>query len=181
MTRCDSFNTAQIQILSDANPQVPAVPALITERPETDGADRLSPTTARPISRGRAMRGSTLTRRPTSAVLVAGTRRFSPYPVQQRAGRSASPVASRALETSQESPSHGGDEMDEVGSDTDDDDLDFWGRESRRVASGTTQPEDHHEEDEADEDDFDDVMDEDVLDREDEDDDIDRMDILGHR
>lgn len=73
--------------------------------------------------------------------------------------------------------------MDVVGNDADDDDLDFWGGESRSVASGTMQPEAQHEEAEEEdvEDDFDDVMDDDVLDCGDEDDDIEHMDILGHR
>jgi hypothetical protein len=159
---------------------VPAVPA-ITEAPETDAADQLSPTTARPISRGRAMRGSTLTRRPTSAVLVAGTRRFSPYPVQQRTGRSASPVASRLLGVSQDSPSHGIDEMDELGTDGDEDDLDFWGGRSRVIGPETTQSEALQEEEDERQDDLDDVMDYDVLDGGDEDDDNDHMEIFGHR
>ena len=72
--------------------------------------------------------------------------------------------------------------MDEVGNEGDDDDLDFWGRDSHGLVPGTTRSgKVEVEEDDEDEDDFDDVMEDDVLDGEDEDDDNDHMEIFGHR
>lgn len=70
--------------------------------------------------------------------------------------------------------------MDELGTDGDEDDLDFWGGRSRVIAPETSQSEALQEEDER-QDDLDVVMDYDVLDGGDDDDDNDHMEIFGHR
>lgn len=84
--------------------------------------------------------------------------------MHQRAGRSASPVASRTLGASHDALSRGTDEMDEVDNDGNDDDLGFWGGESRGLVLGTTETSTDKKGEGKDDDDFDDLMDEDLLD-----------------
>ncbi len=176
MRRCDSFNTAQIQILSGPDPEGFAIPVSDAQPPDPDVGDRLSPTAARPASRGRAMRGPGSSRRPTSFASVMRTRRFSPYPVQQRTGRSASPFASRTFEISPEPAPHTAPDIEDIRSDTEDDDVDFWGEESPSMLPKITQTEgdDNEEEDEGKDNS---LIDGDPLD----DDDDDYMEIFGHR
>lgn len=175
MCRCDSFNTAQIQILSGHDTEESVLHPSEIEPPNPDDANQLSPTAARPASRGRAMRGSIPSRRPTSAASTMETRRFSPYPVHQRAGRSASPTASRTFESvglrNEDSPS-----------DAEDDDVDFWGGESPSMLPRITQTERGDDEEEEDYDDDDDsLFDCDELDDGTEDDADDYMELFGHR
>ena len=137
------------------------------------------------------MRGPGSSRRPTSAASVTEPRRFSPYPIQHRAGRSASPLASRSLDTPLAPSLH----IDETSDHADDDEVGFWRGESRGAvplpditqgedAAGRNEVNGGHDHNK---DDIDGLMEEDDRpaddddEGDDDDNDNDHMEIFGHR
>ncbi|KAI9849318.1 MAG: hypothetical protein M1837_004778 [Sclerophora amabilis] len=195
---CDSYNTAQMQILSD-----PGFEQRVSRPPRTRTGSSLSPTISRHPSRGRSARafGSTShgtrsssqhLRRPSAvgSASVDASPRFSPYPLPQRAGRSASPVsrtADRSAGAAAPTP-----RVFEGNSDGEDSDVDFWGADGPRdwYMADTDDDEDDDEDEDYDEDDeMDDEIDIDAdeLDSDsdssaddDDDDDDDEMELFGH-
>lgn len=166
---CDSYNTAQLSILSD-----PAVSVPILENAESENVvlpDREligNPTFLQPGA------GPTRHRRHSSYAYTrsSSSARFSPYHAPQRISRSVSPFrragSSNAFVV-------GGGETDDSGDD--DDDLDFWGRdEPRSITSYENIDDDMDEEADSDDDDAS-VRD----DCDDEGDDEDQFELIGHR
>ncbi len=183
--RCDSFNTAQIQI-------------------------HRSPESVLPPSRGRAPEITGRPLRPAASISALDTTRTPAYVHFPRNARSHSPNinANRLSASASASTS---DPADSMNTDEEYDDVDFWGGESptnwarssllnsRREgrgpgrANGNNHEEDHVEQgDNEDEDDnYDDDEDDDEDERmsdetdddwnADEDEEVDRMDIFGHR
>lgn len=187
---CDSYNTAQMQILSGAVPTAEDVEAEgITETPVPESSDMLQ------VDRGRHTHATEPLHRTISAV------DGPPHPAyQRRAYRSASPTLLATLPTPPstdhrvDTPGHRATAqaiLDDVAMDTDDDeeivdDVDFWGLESpsRRGAQPKSDAREIENIDDSDEDDEDEDEDDDELmdDELEEDDEAeDHMAIYGHR
>ncbi|KAI9643918.1 hypothetical protein NHQ30_007269 [Ciborinia camelliae] len=119
---CDSYNTAQLSILSDPEVEAPAI--------GTGDAQNNMPANQEPremSSSTNLIPGLPRNRRhsshiPSSSSSQGESGRFSPYPVPSRLGRSVSPARGLGLFANQPA---GGSESDVSG---DEDDLDFWGR-----------------------------------------------------
>jgi hypothetical protein len=168
---CDSYNTAQLSILSD-----PAVDIPIMETTETrtisiaDHAMAVNPSLLQPgLGPLRRRRHSSYIHSRSSSSGDFG--RFSPYPVPQRIGRSVSPP--RGVGFSGNISLACGETDDSV---DEDEDLDFWGRDEHR---SVTSYENINEEDMDEDDSEDDASVKD--DCEDEGDDEDRFELIGHR
>ena len=170
---CDSYNTAQLSILSDPAVEVPTI-----ESRETVNAPPSELGNREMTSSGYIGVGPTRTRRHSSHVQppsmpIEGSNRLSPYPVPQRLGRSVSPI--RGTGFFEELAATMANETDDS---AEEDDLDFWGRdEPRSVTSGENI--DEMEEDEESEDDS--VMDDCEGDGEEDGDDEDQFELFGHR
>lgn len=144
---CDSYNTAQLSILSDPAVEVPVIEsggndhATVPDQAAAEGFPSM-----RSISGLVRQRRHSSHMRPTEASLTASNG-FSPYPIPQRMGRSVSPVRgvgffNNPIETA---------ETEESG---DEEDLDFWGRDEPRsvtsaenVGDGMDENDDEYEED----------------------------------
>jgi hypothetical protein len=166
---CDSYNTAQLSILSD-----PAVEVPVIETRETEHSPVAEPGNGEMASSGLLGIGGTRSRRHSShvqplSIPIAGSNRFSPYPTPQRLGRSVSPI--RGMGFLEEPATAMAIESDDSG---DEDDLDFWGRDEPRSVT-SAEIIDEMEEDEESEDDS--VMD----DCEEEGDEEDQFELFGHR
>lgn len=166
---CDSYNTAQISILSD-----PAVEVSVLESTEIDNIPVPyhdiggNPSLLRPgVVPLRLRRHSSHIHSRSSGDLG----RFSPYPIPQRVGRSVSPP--RGVGFSDNALLVYG-ETDDSGDE--DEDLDFWGRDEPR---SVTSYENMDEEDMEDEDSDEDASIKDDCD--DEADDDDQFELIGHR
>lgn len=161
---CDSYNTAQLSILSDPAVEVPVVESSEMEDiPVTEAANG-------DIAASNQL-GIIPTRRHSSHVQsppisIEGSSRLSAYPIPQRLGRSASPV--RRMGFFEDTDAIMAVETDES---ADDDELDFWGRDEPRSMTSAEIIEMEDEESE------DSVMD----DCEDEDGDEDGFELFGHR
>lgn len=171
---CDSYNTAQLSILSDPAVEVPSIEPRAAEQIEPPAQipwERapLGPTSSGPI---RFRRHSSHLHIP--ATTSGETSRFAPYPPNQRIGRSVSPIRTMGFFGHSPVTNDDTDDAEEV------DDLDFWGRdEPRSITSLENNLEDMEMEEE-----FEDSDDEDDsgLDDCDEDgDEEDRFELLGHR
>ena len=194
-SRCDSYNTAQIQILSGPDPQISLAQNAEAAAHPPESSDPVVPVSSGTYtpSRGRHARGvpsshlnppSSSQRRPTSsASVVTETVRFSPYPVPQRTGRSVSPLRS-----------FGGDlnaitvaaveEAELMNTDDEEDgeeEVDFWGGDGSRSRSRSAVR--VGEEESSAEDDDDSIEDdyEDIEEDGDDGDGNDQMELLGHR
>ncbi|KAF4634976.1 hypothetical protein G7Y89_g3126 [Cudoniella acicularis] len=172
---CDSYNTAQLSILSDPAVEVPVIESRETESvPVGDQANgEMSSSAYLGTGASRSRRHSSHVQPPSSA--NAGSSRFSPYPLPQRIARSVSPV--RGLGFNDEPVPV---VMAETDDSADEDDLDFWGRgrdEPRSVTSAENA--DEMEEDSGSDDDsnMEDCDDE----EDDEGDEEDRFELFGHR
>ncbi|ESZ91689.1 hypothetical protein SBOR_7946 [Sclerotinia borealis F-4128] len=124
---CDSYNTAQLSILSDPEVETPAIGTGDTQN------DRSTSQEPREMSSStHLIPGIPRNRRHSSHVPSSSSQgesgRFSPYPIPFRLGRSVSPA--RGLGIFGNQPVAGG-ESDASG---DEDDLDFWGRDEPRNA-----------------------------------------------
>ncbi|KAL3422452.1 chy and ring finger domain-containing protein [Phlyctema vagabunda] len=174
---CDSYNTAQLSILSD-----PAVEVPVIESREVDAAIVAQPgLSALPSAVSGSGSGPIRVRRhslhlhSSDASRGAGNR-FFPYQIRQRIIRSASPPRGLGF---LDDPRV---DLMETYDSADEDDLDFWGRdEPRSVASAENIGIDIEEEEDGEfEDDSDSVMDD--CDDDDEDSEqVDRFDLFGHR
>ncbi|KAL5324185.1 hypothetical protein ACEPPN_008729 [Leptodophora sp. 'Broadleaf-Isolate-01'] len=168
---CDSYNTAQLSILSDPAVEVPPIEsrevehAPIPDQPSRDTFSLLNP--PGPI---RHRRHSAHIHMSSSS--TGDSNRFEPYARRARVGRSVSPV--RGLGFFSETVPAQAVETDDS---ADEDDMDFWGRdEPRSVTSFENIDEmDEGEEEESDEDSVMADCDEDDADDEDE------FELFGHR
>ncbi|KAI9776546.1 MAG: hypothetical protein M1835_005486 [Candelina submexicana] len=194
---CDSYNTAQIQILSGPNPQPLPLPNAenAARPPRPDDLVLPSSTSRQSQPRGRHGRGlppihlntpSSSHRRPTSSSSAMENVRSSPYPVTPRMGRSASPfrnfggdinIHTAAATDEEEEHINTEDEEEEE----EEEEIAFWGGDGPRSRS---RPE---EEQESFEDENDSIVDdeEDIEDGDGDDDDgddaNDQMELFGHR
>ncbi|KAI9811441.1 MAG: hypothetical protein M1827_005424 [Pycnora praestabilis] len=194
--KCDSYNTAQMQILSGPDPEIAAegveLDSAVAESEPNQGPPSTIP---HPNLRGRSSRGAAQThlgspnaRRPTSSASATDNIRFSPYPIPQRAGRSVSPmrnvegdpslagthvsdsVATEEIEIEEE-----GDEGNQ--DDDDEEEVDFWGGDGHRNQHVRKDGEEECDEDsEGNESDTEIDTDEEADDAEN-----DRMEVFGHR
>jgi len=183
---CDSYNTAQIQILSDPEHPTAAHPA--TVEPPPSGHDETVQT--RPTSRGRGSRAARPSyfladstaqpRRPTSSASTTDNNmRFSPYHVPQRGGRSVSPMRSFG-DTLNGIAGSFLNELEHLSSDDDEDEdedeVGFWGGElpGDQVMVDEESDEESGEEAPSEDEDMDDASDNN-------DDEIDEMALFGHQ
>lgn len=138
---CDSYNTTQLQILSGpAAPDDQIADTDIIPGPRADiFAEDLLPTTVRerqitrpPRMRRHSSHAQELLIPMPSHEAHGSTLRFSPYPIPQRLGRSVSPARGPGFfDRVAETATAFANTSIEVNSDGEDE-LDFWGRESRR-------------------------------------------------
>lgn len=168
---CDSYNTAQLSILSDPAVEVPVIEPreseadLLPDRSEPDGPA--------------AMPGRQRGRRHSSHAYPVSQdiNLFSPVTLPARLGRSLSPVRSSFLDTPQARTTTAA--SDESG---DDDDLDFWGREEHRSVTSAENIElGLAEEDEYDDNSDDSTSAVDECDENDEIEEEDKFAVFGHR
>ncbi|QSZ33213.1 hypothetical protein DSL72_002801 [Monilinia vaccinii-corymbosi] len=124
---CDSYNTAQLSILSDPEVDTPAIGTGETQNdmPTSQEPREMSSSTYLIPGVPRNRRHSSHIPSPSSQ---GESGPFSPYPVPSRMGRSVSPARGLGLFANQPA---GGGESDSSG---DEDDLDFWGRDEPRSA-----------------------------------------------
>lgn len=181
--RCDSYNTAQLQILS--GPGRAGEPAQAQDAPQSI-ADPFG--ISRSNSRGRSRHPTTISRRPTTSAPPTGSIQSllesTAWPDVR--GRNAHSVAPGTVPFAQPSPTASSSDPEDS-MDTDEDcesEMEFWGGESPR--SRFTSPNLDHEmaiDNDSEEEDDDDSVDEDMSDdaEDDEADDYNRMDIFGHR
>lgn len=169
---CDSYNTAQLSILSDPAVEVPAIESREIENsqsPETIVGEMAS-SAHLGVGPIRTRRHSFHVQPPS--IPIEGSNPFSPYHVPQRLGRSVSPV--RGLGFFEAPTSTKAIETDDS---AEDDDLDFWGRDEPRSATSGENVEEMDESEESEDDsnmDCEEDADEDG-------DDEDRFEIFGHR
>jgi hypothetical protein len=169
---CDSYNTTQLSLLSDPDPEVEAPPA---------PAPIVNPVIPRPAPEniGLSITGSTRPRRHSSNSQPNNTPAdqrspFSPYRLLERYGRSASPMRRAGYFATAMAAQNGN-----TAETDDDEDLDFWGRSSpRSPGRSIVAAEEENEEDDSD-DDSDLSMDD--ADEDADDDEVDRMELFGHR
>ena len=180
--RCDSYNTAQLQILSGPNRD--GEPAQAQDAPQSI-AD--SSGVSRSNSRGRSRHPTTISRRPTTSApptaSIQSLLESIAWPDVR--GRNAHSVAPDTVPFAQSSSAASSSDAEDS-MDTDQEcesEMEFWGGESPR--SRFTSPNLDHEMaiDNSEEEDGDDSVDEDMSDdpEEDETDEYNRMDIFGHR
>jgi hypothetical protein len=167
---CDSYNTAQLSILSDPSVAVPTIESREESRTVDQGIGESTPS-------GLLVPGQTRHRRHSSyAQLPIGPSEvddgFAPYSVPQRIARSVSPMRREGF-FDRFVGILGGD-TDDSGYE-DDDDLNFWGRDKRRSVKTTENIEDDTEDADSDGDSTS------VADDGDEGDDEDQFQLLGHR
>jgi hypothetical protein len=170
---CDSYNTAQLSILSDPEVEVPPMenreaesaspPALVNY----EGPANSNPGSGPGPARNR--RHSSHIHTPSASLGVSN--RFSPYTLPPRIGRSVSPV--RGLGFPEEAIVPQSMETDDS---AEEDDLDFWGRDERRSFTSADIMDDEMEDEE--ESDSDSALDE--CDEEDGDEE-DQFELFGHR
>ena len=170
---CDSYNTAQLSILSDPEVEVPLIENREAESalPPVPANDEGLATTSLGLGLGpaRHRRHSSHIHTPLASLGISN--RFSPYPLPPRIGRSVSPV--RGLEFLEQAIVSHSMETDDS---ADEDDLDFWGRDERRSFTSADIMDDEMEDEE--ESDSDSAMDE--CDEEDGDEE-DQFELFGHR
>lgn len=172
---CDSYNTAQLSILSDPAVEVPPLEsrevehahAPIPDEPHIDAFSLLNPTPG-PIRHRRHSAHIHM-----SSSITSDTHRFEPYARRARVGRSVSPVRGPGF-FNEPVPAQAIESDDSA----DEDGMDFWGRdEPRSVTSFENIDQEMEDEEESDEDSVMGDCDED----EDDADDEDEFELFGHR
>jgi hypothetical protein len=164
---CDSYNTAQLSILSDPEVDIPIASI------ESNGDIALNQGDAHNPALLQVGSVPQRNRRHSSHIHSASlSSRFSPYALPQRIGRSLSPVRGPAFQDDSITPAG---ETDDSGED-DDDDLDFWGRDEPRSVTSYENIEDIDEDDDSEDDDGSGADDCDE-----EGDDVDQFELFGHR
>ena len=181
--RCDSYNTAQLQILS--GPERGGEPSQAQDPPESivepSGVSRSN-------SRGRSRHITNISRRSTNSAPPTGgiqdLLESTAWPdVRGRNAHSVAPDTVPFAEPSRAASSSG----TEDSMDTDEDwesEIEFWGGESPRSRLGSpNKDQEMIVDNDSEEEDGDDSMDEDMSDDADEDeaDEYNRIDIIGHR
>jgi len=170
---CDSYNTAQLSILSD-----PAVEVPVIESRESDShiladhsmGENTAPASLVPVA-FRSRRHSSHVHPPPG---MTGSNRFTPYPVPQLIGRSLSPAPGRGYFDGPAIVQNNETDAESI----EEDDLDFWGRDPPRSVTSAENPD--PDEEMEDEDDSD--LDSDMNDCEEDDaDEVDQFELLGHR
>ena len=181
--RCDSYNTAQLQILS--GPERGGEPSQAQDPPESIAE---SSGVSRSNSRGRSRHITNISRRSTNSApptgSIQGVLESTAWPDVR--GRNSHSVAPDPVPFAQPSPAASSSDAEDS-MDTDEDcesEIEFWGGESPR--SRFTSPnidQDMVVDNDSEEEDGDDSMDEDMSDDADEDeaDEYNRIDIIGHR
>lgn len=179
---CDSYNTAQLQILSGPNL------APVQEAADAPASVERSAEISRSNSRGRTRETISLSQRPTTSAppptAIQGLLERSSWPnIQARNAHSAAP---NAVPISLLYPlDNQSDVEDSLDGDEDGSQMEFWGGESPRVRHASPRPEHGIEMDldSSSEEDDDDSEDEDMSDdaEDDETDDYNGMEIFGHR
>jgi len=169
---CDSYNTAQLSILSD-----PAIEVPIIDTREPEHASPPNHPTREGVPSASVVSGPARIRRHSSYAQpsVDESNRASPYRLRSRLGRSVSPVRSRG------DALLGGEAIDTA---ADDDDLDFWGRDESRSVNSAVLINNEMEldvEDEEDDDYYSDDSTSMIDDDCDDGDEEDRFALLGHR
>lgn len=131
-TVCDSYNTVQLQILSDRETDLSVIPTIGTSEDfigNNASNDLAGPNTGRSRNRRHSTHVS-----PSSTGLRPDSVGFSPYLIPQRMGRSLSPKRRGSILRNQIDME--GQHDDEGGSE-EEDDVDFWGRDgSKSITSG---------------------------------------------
>ncbi|KAL9116655.1 MAG: hypothetical protein Q9187_006821 [Circinaria calcarea] len=180
---CDSYNTAQIRMLSETNQQTEvglSDEGLLIP----DDVNLLTSDTLRQVPRGRSTHNSDAARRPASSVSALDRiRTIVPSEPLRQTFRSSSP----RITTRQSVPesSINTDDADAMETDDDDDldDVDFWGRQSprgrARHETGMVETGSADDSDEGDDDD--ELMDDELEDDDDDGEGEDHMEIFGHR
>ena len=170
---CDSYNTAQLSILSDPameilapGNRVPEQPFLSSEATTVQGA----PTNNADLELSRSRRHSPSTYATTTSLAIPGS--VSARPLPQRLGRSMSPL--RGPDMAEDTDMYG-DTDDSV----DEDELDFWGIEELRSVTSAENAENELEADDEYEDDSGSAIDD--CDDSDEEGEGDDFDLVGHR
>ncbi|KAL2073359.1 hypothetical protein VTL71DRAFT_10683 [Oculimacula yallundae] len=168
---CDSYNTAQLSILSDPAVEVPQLENREVEHPVPEqpdlGASSLPNPAPGPV---RHRRHSVHIHVPSS--LIEDGYRFEPYARRARLGRSVSPI--RGLGFFHEPIPVQAVETEDL---PEEDDMDFWGRDEPQ-SSASTEHVDQEMEDEEEEEESDDDS---VMEDDDDVDDEDEFELLGHR
>jgi hypothetical protein len=170
---CDSYNTAQLSILSDPAVEVPPIESREAENAsppvQTNHEGPASIDLGPELGPARHRRHSSHIHTPSASLGLFY--RFSPYPLPQRIGRSVSPV--RSLGLLEEAVISRAMETDDS---ADEDDLDFWGRDERRsFTSAEIMDDEMEDEEESDDDSAMDECDEEDADEED------QFELFGHR
>ena len=168
---CDSYNTAQLSILSD-----PAVEVPVIESREVDHTPALDLNMGEASSSLHPTPGSGPVRHRRHSLNAPApstmSPRYAPYPLPQRIGRSVSPVRGPGFFEDVIV-----DETEEWAEE--EDDLDFWGRDEPRSFTSVKNMDVNMEEEESSSDESDSAMDE--CDEGDEGDDGDEFELFGHR
>ncbi|KAI9738489.1 MAG: hypothetical protein M1818_005386 [Claussenomyces sp. TS43310] len=182
---CDSYNTAQLQIMSiPTNGSGPSesdiIPGPRAELFVEDVQPLSSIRSERPVfvPRPTRRRRHSSHVHPVSSPSHPSSQRFSPYPTPQRIGRSVSPL--RSPHTEELAGVAGTVPLAVEADEEDEDDLDFWGRDMRR-SPRTEASNIEGEGDELEESEEDSWSEMDEEEDEEEGDDVDRMDLIGHR
>lgn len=196
---CDSYNTAQLQIMSDAIQQPISGPAEedIIPGPRADlfldsmhrrEATAVAARADRERERNSLAPGPTRVRRHShghgGSSEQASRARFNPYPPPPRVGRSVSPARGPGLRAVLHSAfvDFGGGPA-QMDAEESEDELDFWGGEVRRRPSHQDLDDISMDGSDNEEDEEDDSDDESLEDEEEEEDgdEVSRMDLFGHR
>jgi hypothetical protein len=171
---CDSYNTAQLSILSDPAVEVPSIESreiesnLPVER--APGESLLLPNLE--IGAMRQRRHSSNVHGSTGS--SGGSGRFNPYLRSQRIGRSVSPVRGLGFFHNPVST-----QVIETDDSADEDDMDFWGRDEPKSVTSAEVVDDEMDDEIDDEDDSDDDSMMEDCDEGDEEDD--QFELIGHR
>jgi uncharacterized CHY-type Zn-finger protein len=128
---CDSYNTVQLQIMSDPETDNLVIPTVETsdEFMEDAASTETMGIASSNAGPSRSRRHSTHVGPATTGVQLSS--RFSPYLIPQRMGRSLSPIGRSSLHGN---PIYIEGQHGEEGESDEEDDVDFWGRDGQRSA-----------------------------------------------
>ncbi|KAL6715071.1 hypothetical protein ACLMJK_007332 [Lecanora helva] len=179
--KCDSYNTAQLQLLSD-----PEVETRLSQTPDTTHDD-MSDNVSRQGSRGRPVysshsRQATRSAPPSALLITRDILESTSWPNSQtRQAHSVAPTGTQFTPSSSNSSS----DSDPDDSMDTDEEVDFWGGESPRPRLVSPPQGQEMDVNDSSEEEYDESEDEDMTDDndwdEDEADEHDQMEIFGHR
>ncbi len=178
---CDSYNTAQLSILSDPAVEIPPLESRESENiaPQDQASDQNLATLGPGAGAGHTGSSAVRIRRHSThihlpSIPADSTNRFSPYTRPSRIGRSVSPVRGLGFFDGPAVPSP----IETDDETADEDELDFWGGDERRSA---TSAEVEVVDDEEMEDDSDEDSDMNDCEEEGDDEEGDEFELFGHR